>query len=190
MNLHYFGQTFSYIIINIAFNLILRPIESGERIIDYPQSKNVNDQNFQDIVVNSPSHYHDNYQYYYADNTVGYIPINVNSNNPNIMDGLRLQLHKRKGVSLRSPPVRRSDESQVTLRGWLYRLEGAALKQWKRRWCVLADYCLFYYKGIQFYALNSSHASILFIETFFKYYYCYIIYVNSLLQSLMHLMCT
>ncbi len=122
----------------------------GDRIAAYQQSKNVNGQDLQDIVVNSPANYHNNYQYYYADNTVGYIPANVDANNPNIMDGLRVQLQKRKGVSLRSPPVRRSDESQVTLRGWLYRLEGAALKQWKRRWCVLADYCLFYYKGINF----------------------------------------
>ncbi len=144
--------------------LLFRPIEAGDRI----ESKNVNGEDLQDIVVNSPAHYPNNYQYYYADNTVGYVPVNVDANNPNIMDGLRVQLQKRKGVSLRSPPVRRSDESQVTLRGWLYRLEGAALKQWKRRWCVLADYCLFYYKGIYFLC---SH---------FILCYFYLIYSNLL----------
>ena len=69
-----------------------------------------------------------------------------------IMDGLRVQLKNpgRSNHLLRSPNVHRSDEFTVSLRGWLYRLEGAALKQWKRRWCVLADYCLFYYKGMSF----------------------------------------
>lgn len=66
------------------------------------------------------------------------------------MDGLRVHLRnqsKSRNQTLRMPNVLRSDESKVSLRGWLYRLEGGALKQWKRRWCVLADYCLFYYKG-------------------------------------------
>ncbi|UXI17241.1 alpha-tubulin N-acetyltransferase 1 [Sarcoptes scabiei] len=71
-----------------------------------------------------------------------------------IMDGLRVQLknqvsrHSSHNQYLRSPLVNRSDDFKVSLRGWLYRLEGAALKQWKRRWCVLADYCLFYYKDM------------------------------------------
>ncbi|KAI2800526.1 Pleckstrin y domaincontaining A member 5 [Blomia tropicalis] len=65
-----------------------------------------------------------------------------------IMDGLRVQLKNQSGRSKRSPNVNRSEEFTVSLRGWLYRLEGAALKQWKRRWCVLADYCLFYYKDM------------------------------------------
>ncbi|CAG2103113.1 unnamed protein product [Medioppia subpectinata] len=132
-----------------------KPIESGEHLLNYPHLKNgVND--LQELVVNNrtgePLYRSDNdYSYYYADNPIGgYLAVNVdNDNHNNIMDGLRLQLTKRKGNSLRSPPVRRTNESQITLRGWLYRLEGAALKQWKRRWCVLADYCLFYYKDIE-----------------------------------------
>lgn len=131
---------------------LFRPLEGGERIVGFHDVKN--GQEYQNVVVDSPIHY--NYQYYYADGSTGYIPVNVDANNTAIMDGLRVQLQKRKSGSLRSPSVRRSDESQVTLRGWLYRLEGAALKQWKRRWFVLADYCLFYYKGINgfpFYAL-------------------------------------
>ena len=68
------------------------------------------------------------------------------------MDGLRNQLVRRKSGtgstnnSIRPPTVERCDQLQVTLRGWLYRLEGGAIKQWKRRWFVLGDYCLFYYK--------------------------------------------
>ncbi|CAG2163880.1 unnamed protein product [Oppiella nova] len=132
-----------------------RPLESGEHLLNYPHPKNgVNGHDLQELVVNSrtgaPLYRPDNdYAYYYADNPIGYLPVNVDNDSHTIMDGLRLQLHKRKGNSLRSPPVRRSNESQVTLRSWLYRLEGAALKQWKRRWCVLADYCLFYYKDME-----------------------------------------
>ena len=67
-----------------------------------------------------------------------------------IMDGLRVQLKNpgRHANTLRSPNINRSEDFTVSLRGWLYRLEGAALKQWKRRWFVLADYVLFYYKGL------------------------------------------
>lgn len=74
-----------------------------------------------------------------------------------IMDGLRVQLKNpgRSANSLRSPNIHRSDDFTVSLRGWLYRLEGAALKQWKRRWFVLADYVLFYYKGLFLFLTHS-----------------------------------
>ncbi|XP_022246381.1 pleckstrin homology domain-containing family A member 4-like [Limulus polyphemus] len=49
---------------------------------------------------------------------------------------------------IRPPNIRRDSQAQVTLKGWLFRLEGGALRQWKRRWCVLTDYCLFYYKDL------------------------------------------
>lgn len=131
-----------------------RPLESGDHLLNYPNAKNgVNGHDIQDLIANTPGaaaalyRSDNNYTYYYADNPIGFLPHSVANDSQNLMDGLRLQLSKRKGT-LRSPPVRRSTESQVTLRGWLYRLEGAALKQWKRRWCVLADYCLFYYKGL------------------------------------------
>lgn len=159
--------------LNANFNFLTllsinRPLESGDHLLAYPQLKNgVNGQDVQDLVANTPGaaaalyRSDNNYQYYYGDNPIGYLPVGLTNDNHNLMDGLRLQLNKRKGVSLRSPPVRRSTESQVTLRGWLYRLEGAALKQWKRRWCVLADYCLFYYKGMprRLRCLHSSRLS-------------------------------
>ena len=72
------------------------------------------------------------------------------------MDGIRNQLARRKsglsnsqGSNFRSPNVKRCDQFRVSRRGWLHRLEGGALKQWKRRWFVLGDYCLFYYKDLK-----------------------------------------
>ena len=47
----------------------------------------------------------------------------------------------------RAPSAKRSQHSEVMMRGWLLKQETGALRTWKRRWCVLADYCLFYYKG-------------------------------------------
>ncbi|KAL5006547.1 hypothetical protein ScPMuIL_015353 [Solemya velum] len=44
---------------------------------------------------------------------------------------------------LKAPTARRDGNSRITMRGWLHRQEG---KAWKRRWCVLADYGLFFYK--------------------------------------------
>ncbi|XP_067144252.1 uncharacterized protein [Centruroides vittatus] len=54
---------------------------------------------------------------------------------------------KKKGQHIRSPVVKRNSHSPVSMEGWLYKLEGGALKQWRKRWFVLADFCLFYYKG-------------------------------------------
>lgn len=51
--------------------------------------------------------------------------------------------------AMRAPNVQRSADQQVSRRGWLHRLEGGPLKQWRRRWFVLGEYCLFYYKDAQ-----------------------------------------
>ncbi|GIY64492.1 pleckstrin homology domain-containing family A member 7 [Caerostris darwini] len=56
-------------------------------------------------------------------------------------------MRRKSQGSIRSPHVKRDSQSQVIIEGWLYKLEGAALKQFKHRWCVLADFCLFFYKG-------------------------------------------
>ncbi|KAG8186401.1 hypothetical protein JTE90_004193 [Oedothorax gibbosus] len=56
-------------------------------------------------------------------------------------------MRRKSHGSIRSPHVKRDSQSQVIMEGWLYKLEGAALKQFKQRWCVLADFCLFFYKG-------------------------------------------
>lgn len=48
---------------------------------------------------------------------------------------------------LKSPKTKRQPTSLVTFSGWLYKQGSEGLKAWKRRWFVLSDYCLFYYKG-------------------------------------------
>ncbi|XP_070565416.1 uncharacterized protein [Ptychodera flava] len=53
-----------------------------------------------------------------------------------------------KTVSKKSvPTVRRSNRSTITLSGWLNKQDSSGLKGWKRRWCVLSDFCLFIYKS-------------------------------------------
>jgi PH domain len=43
--------------------------------------------------------------------------------------------------------VQRPSASKVTLQGWLFKQGSEGLMLWKRRWFVLSEYCLFYYKG-------------------------------------------
>ncbi|XP_063077891.1 uncharacterized protein si:ch211-234p6.5 isoform X2 [Engraulis encrasicolus] len=42
--------------------------------------------------------------------------------------------------------VKRDPNYPVVIRGWLYKKDSSGLKLWKRRWFVLSEYCLFYYK--------------------------------------------
>ena len=44
--------------------------------------------------------------------------------------------------------IKRSDSAPVTLEGWLYKQGSDGLQLWKKRWFVLSEFCLFYYKGI------------------------------------------
>lgn len=48
---------------------------------------------------------------------------------------------------LKSPKTKRQPTSLVTFSGWLYKQGSEGLRAWRRRWFVLSDYCLFYYKG-------------------------------------------
>ena len=51
---------------------------------------------------------------------------------------------------VKSPPalaIKRSDTAPVILQGWLYKQGSEGLQLWKKRWFVLSEYCLFYYKG-------------------------------------------
>ena len=52
-------------------------------------------------------------------------------------------------ASLKSPAlaIKRSDTAVVTLKGWLYKQGSEGLQLWRKRWFVLSEYCLFYYKG-------------------------------------------
>lgn len=48
---------------------------------------------------------------------------------------------------LKSPLVKRPPFASVTLQGWLYKQGSEGLMLWKKRWFVLSEYCLFYYKS-------------------------------------------
>ena len=52
-------------------------------------------------------------------------------------------------AAVKSPAlaIKRSDSAPVTLQGWLYKQGSDGLQLWKKRWFVLSEFCLFYYKG-------------------------------------------
>ncbi|CAG0896530.1 unnamed protein product [Darwinula stevensoni] len=55
---------------------------------------------------------------------------------------------KPGGVSgIKPPQVKRSSDAPVTLKGWLYKQGSDGLMLWKKRWFVLSEFCLYYYKG-------------------------------------------
>ncbi|XP_069195157.1 uncharacterized protein [Procambarus clarkii] len=55
---------------------------------------------------------------------------------------------RRTGGSwVKTPGVRRPQVAAVTLQGWLYKQGADGLHLWKKRWFVLSEYCLYYYKG-------------------------------------------
>jgi hypothetical protein len=51
---------------------------------------------------------------------------------------------------LKSPLIKRPPSASVTLQGWLYKQGSEGLMLWKKRWFVLSEYCLFYYKSKYF----------------------------------------
>ncbi|XP_050433656.1 uncharacterized protein LOC126841310 isoform X2 [Adelges cooleyi] len=48
---------------------------------------------------------------------------------------------------LKSPHIKRPPSAPVTLQGWLYKQGSEGLMLWKKRWFVLSEFCLFYYKN-------------------------------------------
>ncbi|XP_021114783.1 pleckstrin homology domain-containing family A member 5 isoform X9 [Heterocephalus glaber] len=46
----------------------------------------------------------------------------------------------------RSNSIKRNPNAPVVRRGWLYKQDSTGMKLWKKRWFVLADLCLFYYR--------------------------------------------
>ncbi|KAM4703072.1 uncharacterized protein WCC33_011650 [Rhinophrynus dorsalis] len=42
--------------------------------------------------------------------------------------------------------IKRDPNSPVVIRGWLSKQDSSGLRLWKRRWFVLSDFCLFYYR--------------------------------------------
>uniref|UniRef100_A0A182WK54 PH domain-containing protein n=1 Tax=Anopheles minimus TaxID=112268 RepID=A0A182WK54_9DIPT len=49
--------------------------------------------------------------------------------------------------TLKSPVTKRPANAPVALSGWLYKQGSDGLKVWRRRWFVLSEYVLYYYKG-------------------------------------------
>ncbi|KAK2821049.1 hypothetical protein Q5P01_024008 [Channa striata] len=47
----------------------------------------------------------------------------------------------------RSNSMRRNPKAEVIKQGWLYKQASSGVKQWNKRWFVLTDRCLFYYKA-------------------------------------------
>ncbi|KAM3920753.1 pleckstrin homology domain-containing family A member 7 isoform 2-T2 [Leptodactylus fuscus] len=46
----------------------------------------------------------------------------------------------------RDHSIKRNPSVPVLARGWLYKQDSSGMKLWKRRWFLLSDHCLFYYK--------------------------------------------
>ncbi|XP_048683521.2 pleckstrin homology domain-containing family A member 5 isoform X23 [Caretta caretta] len=46
----------------------------------------------------------------------------------------------------RSNSIKRNPNAPVIRRGWLYKQDSTGMKLWKKRWFVLSDLCLFYYR--------------------------------------------
>ncbi|XP_073327415.1 pleckstrin homology domain-containing family A member 7 isoform X1 [Pagrus major] len=46
----------------------------------------------------------------------------------------------------REQAIKRNPNVPVVVRGWLYKQDSSGMRLWKRKWFVLADFCLFYYK--------------------------------------------
>ncbi|XP_041946874.1 pleckstrin homology domain-containing family A member 6 isoform X3 [Alosa sapidissima] len=60
----------------------------------------------------------------------------------------RVSRTSRKAATFgkRSNSMRRNPKAEVTKQGWLHKQASSGVKQWNRRWFVLTDRCLFYYK--------------------------------------------
>lgn len=56
-------------------------------------------------------------------------------------------LERRKSESLKSPIIKRMEGAPISLSGFLNKQGSDGLKVWKKRYFVLSEYCLFYYKG-------------------------------------------
>ncbi|XP_039990339.1 pleckstrin homology domain-containing family A member 6-like isoform X2 [Xiphias gladius] len=53
---------------------------------------------------------------------------------------------KVQAFGKRCQAAKRDPNCPVVIRGWLNKKDSSGLKLWKRRWFVLSNYCLFYYK--------------------------------------------
>ncbi|XP_041472599.1 pleckstrin homology domain-containing family A member 4-like [Lytechinus variegatus] len=54
---------------------------------------------------------------------------------------------KRTIPKTEAPKVKRREGAVVSKDGWLQKKDSSGLGVWRKRWCVISDFCLFYYKG-------------------------------------------
>lgn len=76
--------------------------------------------------------------------------MNLNTSNTTPVHNKQRELERRKSgghTQLRSPSAKRPSDAPVTLQGWLHKQGSDGLMLWKKRWFVLSEYVLFYYKG-------------------------------------------
>ncbi|XP_070520432.1 uncharacterized protein [Cardiocondyla obscurior] len=83
-------------------------------------------------------------------NTPPAVPVQVRSKHDGSgvaasVSGVRRRSGPQGG--LRSPAAKRPLSAPVALQGWLHKQGSEGLMLWKKRWFVLSEYCLFYYKG-------------------------------------------
>ncbi|MBN3324891.1 PKHA6 protein, partial [Atractosteus spatula] len=72
----------------------------------------------------------------------------VSDVSPEQLPNGRASRSSKKAVTFgkRSNSMRRNPKAEVTQQGWLYKQASNGVKQWNKRWFVLTDRCLFYYK--------------------------------------------
>ncbi|XP_012582240.1 PREDICTED: pleckstrin homology domain-containing family A member 6 [Condylura cristata] len=74
---------------------------------------------------------------------------NMVSEVPPERSNIRATRTSRKAIAFgkRSHSMKRNPNMPVTKAGWLFKQASSGVKQWNKRWFVLVDRCLFYYKG-------------------------------------------
>ncbi|CAK6979188.1 pleckstrin homology domain-containing family A member 6 isoform X1 [Scomber scombrus] len=72
----------------------------------------------------------------------------VSDLSPEAQPYTRISRTPRKAATFgkRSNSMRRNPKAEVAKEGWLYKQASSGVKQWNKRWFVLTDRCLFYYK--------------------------------------------
>ncbi|XP_067097738.1 pleckstrin homology domain-containing family A member 6 [Osmerus mordax] len=72
----------------------------------------------------------------------------VSDQSPESQPYTRASRTHRKAATFgkRSNSMRRNPKAEVSKQGWLYKQASSGVKQWNKRWFVLTDGCLFYYK--------------------------------------------
>ncbi|XP_051060114.1 pleckstrin homology domain-containing family A member 6 isoform X4 [Phodopus roborovskii] len=74
--------------------------------------------------------------------------IRMVSEDPPERPNIRATRTSRKAIAFgkRSHSMKRNPNAPVTKAGWLFKQASSGVKQWNKRWFVLVDRCLFYYK--------------------------------------------